>query len=226
MQPSDSATANIFVEYIDKQIESALSDRRSMTLGTERFIIGRAPNCHLRLPHRAVSRHHAEIVNSEGRYYLVDLGSTNGTTVNGKEAEPHRRYPLKNDDQVQVADILVVKFEDPSVTTVVLQRRPLAYQVIWLDVDNHRVFVRGQQVEPSLSDLEFRLLHLLYERRGSIVSRDQIADIVWSQELGEISEDMIYNTVRRLRERLKSYDEEHQYIETVRGIGYRLSFSP
>ncbi|MEG3626918.1 DUF1707 and FHA domain-containing protein [Streptomyces poriticola] len=46
--------------------------------------IGRDPACGLRLHHETVSRVHAELVRQGGLWILRDLGSTNGTTVNGR----------------------------------------------------------------------------------------------------------------------------------------------
>ncbi|WP_329455000.1 DUF1707 and FHA domain-containing protein [Streptomyces sp. NBC_01497] len=46
--------------------------------------IGRDPANGLRLTHDTVSRHHAELMSQDGLWVLRDLGSTNGTTVNGR----------------------------------------------------------------------------------------------------------------------------------------------
>lgn len=48
-----------------------------------RFTIGREPACDMTLADETVSRWHASLVRSEGNWLLHDLGSTNGTTVNG-----------------------------------------------------------------------------------------------------------------------------------------------
>lgn len=63
---------------------------RTRRLGTHmlaqhpQLIIGRDPSCHLRLEHPTVSRQHAEIVQQGGGYAARDLGSGNGTYVNGR----------------------------------------------------------------------------------------------------------------------------------------------
>jgi pSer/pThr/pTyr-binding forkhead associated (FHA) protein len=48
-----------------------------------RFLLGRAPNCDCVVPEECVSRRHAQVWNEEGRWWLRDLGSRNGTRVNG-----------------------------------------------------------------------------------------------------------------------------------------------
>jgi hypothetical protein len=62
-------------------------------------VIGRASECDLRLEDSGVSRKHAEIRYSDGRVGVVDLGSTNGISVNGK---PTERAELKDGDQVSI----------------------------------------------------------------------------------------------------------------------------
>jgi hypothetical protein len=54
-------------------------------------------------PEAKVSRRHARITMSEGKYFLEDLGSTNGTFVNrGKRLPPGERHPLKDGDEIIV----------------------------------------------------------------------------------------------------------------------------
>jgi hypothetical protein len=60
-----------------------LPDGRRVTLGEEVVRIGRLPDCGVQLADSNVSRHHAEIRPSGEGFLLVDLGSTNGTKVNG-----------------------------------------------------------------------------------------------------------------------------------------------
>ncbi|HVX70404.1 MAG TPA: DUF3662 and FHA domain-containing protein [Mycobacteriales bacterium] len=62
-------------------------------------VIGRASECDVRLEDPGVSRKHAEIRYSDGRVGVVDLGSTNGVTVNGKPAE---RVELKDGDRIDI----------------------------------------------------------------------------------------------------------------------------
>ncbi|MQA95036.1 MAG: FHA domain-containing protein [Streptosporangiales bacterium] len=51
--------------------------------GAQRLTVGRSPDCDLRLGDDGVSRYHADFHLQKGRWVVVDLGSTNGTRVNG-----------------------------------------------------------------------------------------------------------------------------------------------
>src|SRR5437588_12906934 len=63
-------------------------------------LVGRREDCDLRLEHKSVSKLHCVIVKSDGMLMLRDLGSTNGTRVNGQRV---RRAMLLPDDQLQIA---------------------------------------------------------------------------------------------------------------------------
>ena len=76
---------------------------------------------------------------------------------------------------------------------------------------------------PPLSLAQYRLLELLLDQEGQVVSRDVIVATVWTEEesMG-VSEQAIDALVRRLRDRISSVDPDHAYIVTVRGHGFRL----
>jgi EAL domain-containing protein (putative c-di-GMP-specific phosphodiesterase class I) len=68
-----------------------------------RFSVGRRPDASLCLPHRTVSSTHAELITADQTLILEDLGSTNGTYVNGQRL--FGSIELKQDDLVQFADV-------------------------------------------------------------------------------------------------------------------------
>jgi len=88
---------------------------------------------------------------------------------------------------------------------------------IVLDTDRHEVTVKGTPVE--LTATEFRLLQLLMERRGRVQTREHLLVNVWNYE-NEIETRTVDTHVRRLREKLGA---EADWIETIRGVGYRLA---
>ena len=78
---------------------------RVMPLSEERTILGRHPNCQVVLDNASVSRHHAQILESHGTFYLEDLRSRNGTFLNGQQLDG--RTLLSDGDQIRVCDIVV-----------------------------------------------------------------------------------------------------------------------
>ncbi len=81
------------------------------------------------------------------------------------------------------------------------------------------VAVRGKEVK--LSSLEFRLLHWLASHPQQVFSREQLLDRVWGMDRF-VTPRTIDVHVRRLREKIETQPEQPDYIETVRGFGYRF----
>jgi pSer/pThr/pTyr-binding forkhead associated (FHA) protein len=56
-----------------------------------------------------VSRRHARITKGRAGFFIADLGSSNGTTVNGQILQPHRARMLRNGDRIKVG-LVVIQF--------------------------------------------------------------------------------------------------------------------
>jgi pSer/pThr/pTyr-binding forkhead associated (FHA) protein len=65
-------------------------------------LVGRKEDCDIRLDHKSISKLHCVLVKTEGLLLLRDLGSTNGTRVNGQRV---RRAALLPNDQIQLASL-------------------------------------------------------------------------------------------------------------------------
>jgi hypothetical protein len=182
-------------------------------------VIGREEGCDIVLPSRQVSRNHARIRRSGGRHILEDLGSKNGTFINGQElTEP---YTLQDGDEIQIALSFKLFFVDAGATV------PLFFEErgtgLRLDKDAKSVWIKEQELDPPLSLAQYRLLELLYDNEGKVCSRDEVVQAVWPEAVEEgVSEQAIDALARRLRERLSELDSDHQYIVTVRGHGFRF----
>lgn len=85
-----------------------LPDGRSVALGDSTALIGRMPECAVALSDPQVSRHHAEVRHDDHGYRVVDLGSTNGTQVNGVVV---REHPLTDGDVIVVGSTSI-RFEE------------------------------------------------------------------------------------------------------------------
>jgi DNA-binding response OmpR family regulator len=182
------------------------------------MIIGREEDSDIVLPSRQVSRNHARIRRSGGRHILEDLGSKNGTFVNGRElTEP---YPLQDGDEIQIALSFKLFFVDAGATVPLFFERQAGLR---LDKDAKSVWITGRELDPPLSLAQYRLLELLYDNEGKVCSRDEVVQAVWPDVVEEgVTEQAIDALARRLRERLSELDSDHQYIVTVRGHGFKF----
>ena len=96
----------------------------------------------------------------------------------------------------------------------------LKFGDLTIDIAKHEVTLKAKVVD--LTATEFKLLATLLERRGRVQSRDRLLTDVWGYE-GDVDTRTVDTHMRRLREKLgKSSD----YVETVRGVGYRFADAP
>jgi two-component system phosphate regulon response regulator PhoB len=96
----------------------------------------------------------------------------------------------------------------------------LEFGCLRIDNEAHRVWVSGREIE--LTALEFKLLVTLLERKNRVQSRSALLSDVWGIE-ADITTRTVDTHVKRLREKL---GEAGDYVETVRGVGYRFADSP
>jgi two-component system, OmpR family, response regulator MtrA len=88
-----------------------------------------------------------------------------------------------------------------------------------VDPPAFKAWKRGEQL--SLTATEFRLLLELVRHRGQVLTREVLLDRVWNYEyLGDSR--LVNMAVKRLREKIEDDPGNPRFIETVRGVGYRL----
>ena len=85
-----------------------------------------------------------------------------------------------------------------------------------IDPIEHRVQLLSEEIE--LTATEFRLLLTLAQRRGRVQSREELLNVVWGYEHSGYRR-TVDTHLRRLRAKM---GEAADYLETVRGVGYRF----
>src|SRR5437762_7843490 len=90
------------------------------------FLIGRDPQCQLRPASPLISKRHCALIQRDGKAFVRDFGSTNGTYVNDERVEGERE--LHNDDQLKVGPIhLTVRLEQGAPATPKPATKPVTY---------------------------------------------------------------------------------------------------
>jgi hypothetical protein len=95
-------------------------------------------------------------------------------------------------------------------------------QGIKLDPESGEVSVNGVQI-PTLTNLEYRLLLLLYGRLGKICDKYEVVEAVWGEDyIDQVDDARIEKLVSRLRQKIEPDAANPKYLLTIRGRGYKL----
>lgn len=195
------------------------------------ILIGRDDSCNVIIQNRQVSRYHARFVPLPQGVQLEDLGSKNGTHLNGQAVmEP---IILQDGDVIQIAFAQqFIYMSSDSTMPLELPLEPATQTVpftglLRLEKRSRRVWIGDDELLPPLSVSQYQLLELLYDNPGRVVTRAELIQVVWGKEdaVG-ISEQALDALVRRLRDRLSAINSNHQFLITVRGHGLRLDNPP
>lgn len=93
------------------------------------------------------------------------------------------------------------------------------YEDLEMNLTEHKVTVRGKQVE--LSPKEFKILAMLMSAPNKVFSREELLEQVWGLDFyGDTKTVDVH--IRWLREKIEKDPSNPQYVQTVRGFGYRL----
>ena len=90
------------------------------------------------------------------------------------------------------------------------------FQNIKFDMDAYKIFIDDKEV--ILTALELKILFLMLENSGCLVTREMIIDKIWDASGKFVNDNTLSVYIKRIREKLKNDD----LIKTIKGIGYRI----
>ena len=98
-------------------VETGLEDQKVIPIGGPSVIAGNSDAVDLRIDNRFVSRRHFQVRLETDVFYISDLGSTNGTYLNGTRLPPQEEHIIRDGDRVGLAvDNVILVFSEPSKT--------------------------------------------------------------------------------------------------------------
>jgi DNA-binding response OmpR family regulator len=143
-------------------------------------------------------------------------------TAKGQEEDIVRGLELGADDYVtkpfRIRELL-------ARAQAFLRRRKAAASTVFhfgdckLDATAHKLFRQGKEI--ALTTKEFRLLEFFVRRPGRALTRDQILDAVWGNEI-IVNDRSVDRCVTTLRAKIESDPHVPAFIQTIRDIGYRF----
>jgi hypothetical protein len=195
-------------------------------IGTS-VIAGNSDAVDIKLENRFVSRRHFQVRFESDVFYISDLGSTNGTYLNGSKLRPNEEQIIRNRDKIGLGvDEVVLVFSGPvgtvRIDTAVIARASRGDDGdLVVDSSSRDVWVRDEKL-PSLPRKEFDILECLFQNRGQAVSRDEIAAAGWPERPDDVPNSDIDQYIRRLRRKIEENPSEPEIILTRVGYGYTI----
>lgn len=143
-------------------------------------------------------------------------------TAKGEEIDRVIGFELGADDYVtkpfSVRELILrVKVLLKKQRESLVQNKLVTFGAIRIDLDAHELKINDKEI--VLTALEFKLLQHLVKRKGRVQTREQLLGDVWGYS-AEVTTRTVDTHIKRLREKLGNTSD---YIQTIRGVGYRFS---
>jgi len=216
--------------------EAAIRDMVRMALELEGFQVSDASNAHQAL--KLLEEHEIDLMlldwmmpgvsgidfagrirrdgNHQVGIIMVTAKDDENDLIRGLDigADDYIKKPFSTKELISRMNAVLRRLSNDSATKGVVSAGKIT-----IDTNQHRVLIDSQNVD--LSPTEFRLLHFLLSHPDRVFGRDQLLDNVWGDQV-YVEDRTVDVHIRRLRKVLKPYECD-EYINTVRGVGYRFS---
>lgn len=106
---------------------------------------------------------------------------------------------------------------------VVLRRSGKASVVLesgGITIDTGKAVVKRDGNEIFLSALEYRILLILFQNKGMILSREKLLEAIWDVAGDFVNDNTLTVYIKRLREKIEKEPAKPEIIKTIRGMGY------
>ena len=177
-----------------------------------------------------ISRNHMRIYYNHDKDCFIaeerNTGTQNGTYIDGQRIEPQKAYSLKDGCLISMAKIgdewrVVFRYRETETTLAITEDTPEnTLEGITINIPARLVKLNNKQI--YLRKKEFDLLAYLYENKGKACSRDEIAQQVWKDEAGVVTEETIDTNIHRIRNKIETDPSHPQYLITLPRFGFRL----
>lgn len=91
---------------------------------------------------------------------------------------------------------------------------------IVINTKKAKVYKNNEEI--LLTALEYRLLLTLLTNKGQVLSRDQLLEGIWDIAGTYVNDNTLTVYIKRLREKIEDDPQNPKYIQTIRGVGYRI----
>lgn len=87
-------------------------------------------------------------------------------------------------------------------------------------IDTGKAVVKREGNEIFLSALEYRILLILFQNKGMVLSREKLLEAIWDVAGDFVNDNTLTVYIKRLREKIEKEPAKPEIIKTIRGMGY------
>ena len=129
---------------------------------------------------------------------------------------------LEESEQNLYSKIMEIVNEAGISTNKIIEQEQRVISIGYLTIfpAQRKVLKRNQEI--NLTNIEFRILYVLALHQGITLSKEKIYNYVWNGEYLQ-DDSNITSHVRRLRKKIEDNPSQLEYIQTVRGVGYKMN---
>ena len=91
-----------------------------------------------------------------------------------------------------------------------------------VEINESKKIVKKGSKEIELTALEYKILLLLFENKGGIISREQILANIWDENENFVNDNTLTVYIKRIRKKIENNANKPEIIKTIRGIGYKI----
>ena len=180
--------------------------------------MGRRSDNDVVIDETTVSRRHSLIMESPDGFTVRDLNTTNGTFVNRSKIG-QVEYPLRHGDQINLGGsevTLVFRMEGP-------RTRPVDRDATHESTPRSGQAKAQPAPDASLNPIDAALLSLLASRKGTVVSRSEILEMLWPDDGQDPDRSReLHEAAARLRSHLAQDPDNDAKLVSVGALGYVL----
>lgn len=191
-------------------------------------VLGKGSGVDVMIANPYVSRQHAAIDLNNGAVTIRDLGSKNGTLVDGKVVN-NTPTLLENGSSITLGGgHVVLKFSASNETLlgdpVLGAGSNMDTGRIWIDSVRRRIFIDGVDFEIALSARDFEILGYLWSRRNELCDYVELSRVLWPNAIAHdnANTSALRTRISRIKQSLKMVRECDVEIRNIHGSGYIL----
>lgn len=123
--------------------------------------------------------------------------------------------PFRNRELISRINRVICRYESLEQNSNIIK-----YKNITIDVNNAQVFKNGEEI--IFTNLEFRILLMLFSNQNRLITREQILDKIWDIAGNFVNDNTLTVYIKRIRAKLGDDKSNPEIIKTIRGIGYKV----